>query len=253
MADWDAQRYDAQHSFVYKRAEGVLEWLAPQKGERILDLGCGTAHLTARIAASGAAVIGLDASPAMIEKAKREHPGLDLRVADGRDFRLESPVDAVFSNAALHWMLPPGPVVASVARALKPGGRFVAEMGAKGNIATLLEGVRAAALSFVDDAPRPEEDLFFPSVAEYAGLLERNGLELRRVEVFERPTPLDGGDAGLRNWILQFGQHVIRTVPEAKRDAMLRDAERRLKPKLWDGAQWVTDYKRFRFAATKVG
>ncbi len=252
MADWNAQTYDERHSWVWKRGEGVVELLAPRKGERILDLGCGTAHLTARIAASGAEVLGLDASPAMIGKAKAEHPGLDLRVADGRDFRLEAPVDAVFSNAALHWMQPPGAVAACVARALKPGGRFVAEMGGKGNLRTLLEGVRAAILAAGVEAPRVEDDLYFPSAAEYGSLLEAHGFELRQAVLFERPTPLEGGEAGLRAWVHQFGMHLFRVVPEAQRDAVMDDITKRLRPKLWDGAQWVADYRRLRFVAVRT-
>lgn len=251
MADWDAKTYDDRHSWVWKRGEGVVELLSPQKGERILDLGCGTAHLTKRIADAGAQVIGLDASPAMIAKAKAEHPALDLRVADGRDFRLEAPVDAVFSNAALHWMRPPGDVAACVARALKPGGRLVAEMGGKGNLHALLEGVRAAVFAAGLDAPPVERDLYFPSVAEYGALLESHGLELRQAMLFERPTPLEGGEVGLANWVRQFGMHVLEVVPEARRDEVLQDAARRLRPKLWDGKQWVADYWRLRFVAVR--
>jgi trans-aconitate methyltransferase len=243
--------YDEKHSFVYKRAEGVLELLAPRNGERVLDLGCGTAHLTARIRDAGADVIGLDASPAMIAKAKAEFPGMDLRVADGRDFRVEAPVDAVFSNAALHWMQPPGAVVACVARALKPGGRFVAEMGGHGNLATQLEGLRAAVFAAGHEAPRLSEHLFFPTISEYGAILEANGLELRHAMLFDRPTPLDGGEAGLRNWVRQFGMHVFEVVPEAQREAVLRDCEARLRAKLWDGKQWVADYRRLRFVAAK--
>lgn len=249
--EWDAKLYDDKHAWVWKRGEGVVELLAPQKGERILDLGCGTAHLTARIAASGAEVLGLDASEGMIAKARAEFPQLDLRVADGRDFRLEAPVDAVFSNAALHWMQPPGAVLACVARALKPGGRLVAEMGGKGNLATLLESVRASVLGAGFDAPRIEDDLYFPSPAQYAALLEGHGLGVRQMLHFPRPTPLDGGPDGLRTWVRQFGMHLFHVVPEAERERVLRDIEARLRPKLWDGERWVADYWRLRFVAIK--
>ncbi|MEA3201370.1 MAG: hypothetical protein QOE90_2798 [Thermoplasmata archaeon] len=250
--DWNAQTYDQKHAWVYQRAEGVVELLSPQKGERILDLGCGTAHLTAKIAQAGADVIGLDASPSMIAKAKAEHPRLDLRVADGRDFRLDAPVDAVFSNAALHWMQPPGDVAACVARALKPGGRFVAEMGGQGNLATLLGGVRAAILSAGIDAPRIEDHLYFPSIAQYATLLESHGLSMREARLFARPTPLEGGEAGLRSWVLQFGMHLFEVVPEARRVAVMDDITARLRPKLWDGERWVADYWRLRFVAVRA-
>src|SRR6185503_16789135 len=130
---WDASLYDEKHSFVWKYGEEVVELLAPKYGERVLDLGCGTGHLTNKIAASGAIVVGIDVSADMIEQARTLYPGLSFEIADGTKFHFADPFDAVFSNAALHWIEEQDRVTDCIARALKPGGRFVAEFGGKDN------------------------------------------------------------------------------------------------------------------------
>ena len=140
---WNASLYDDKHSFVFKYGEDLISMLAPQAGERILDLGCGTGHLTQQISLTGARVTGIDSSAAMIDKASAIFPDIDFRVMSATDFDLDETFDAVFSNAALHWMKPPGPVAETIARALKPGGRLVAEMGGHGNIAKVLDALRS--------------------------------------------------------------------------------------------------------------
>src|SRR5919107_2160989 len=134
---WDSTLYEESFGIITQFGAGVVELLAPRPGERIVDLGCGTGGLMAQIAAAGAEVLGIDSSEAMIARARELYPQLRFEVAKGEDFAVDAPVDAVFSNAALHWMSPPEAVAASVARALQPGGRFVAEMGGTGNIATI--------------------------------------------------------------------------------------------------------------------
>src|SRR4051794_40073086 len=141
---WDSQLYDESFNIVTRLGADVLDLLAPQPGERIVDLGCGTGELTAQIAAAGAEVIGIDASEAMIVRARERYPQLRFEVARGQDFVVETPVEAVFSSAALHWMSPPEDVAASIFRALEPGGRFVAEMGGFGNIASIIAALKQA-------------------------------------------------------------------------------------------------------------
>jgi trans-aconitate methyltransferase len=155
MADqWDSSLYDDRHSFVWKKSADLIELLALQPGERTLDLGCGTGHLTASIAERGAEVIGLDASPSMVAQARQNYPKLKFVLADARDFRFDTPFDAVFSNAALHWVPEAERVIESVARALKPGGRFVLEMGGKGNIARLTDAFESVLREMVFPKPR---------------------------------------------------------------------------------------------------
>ena len=169
--------------------------------------------LTAQIAAAGAEVVGIDASEAMIARARELYPQLRFEVAKGEDFAVEEPVDAVFSNAALHWMSPPEAVAASVARALKPGGRFVAEMGGRGNIATIIGAIYQALAEEGIPRERVRNPWYFPSIGEYASLLERAGFEVVLMQLFDRPTPLDDCPNGIADWLRMFGGDFLAAVP----------------------------------------
>ena len=138
---WDADLYDSKIGFVSERGKEVVNLLNPQPGERILDLGCGTGELTYEIARSGAIPLGIDLSPTMIEKARRKFPDLQFAVVNAETFRTTEQFDAVFSNAALHWMKGAAAVIKSVWLALRPGGRFIAEFGGKGNVNTIMQGI----------------------------------------------------------------------------------------------------------------
>jgi trans-aconitate methyltransferase len=142
LADWNTERYARDAGFVPALGRGVLDWLAPKPGERILDLGCGDGTLTLDLVASGAEVTGIDASPSQIKAAQDR--GLNARQMDAAALTFEATFDAVFSNAALHWMKDAGAVLKGAARALRPGGRIVAEMGGKGNVETILTAIIAA-------------------------------------------------------------------------------------------------------------
>ncbi len=141
---WNAREYDAKHAFVYEKAKGLVNLLAPKSGERILDLGCGTGVLTSEIAATGAKVFGIDRSPEMVAQAKSKFPALRFEVVDATKMEFDGEFDAIFSNAVLHWIPEAEKVVRGIAQALKPGGRFVAEFGGKGNIQTLGKGFHRA-------------------------------------------------------------------------------------------------------------
>jgi trans-aconitate methyltransferase len=245
---WDAELYDRNHSFVWKHGAALLDLLAAQPGERVLDLGCGTGHLTAQLAAAGADVVGLDSAPAMIEQARRAYPALRFEVADARAFAFPQPFDAVFSNAALHWVKTPEAVVACVRRALKPGGRFVAEFGGKGNVQAIAAALTDAARA-VGVAP-PESPWYFPGVGEYAGLLEAGGLEVTFAQLFDRPTALEG-EQGMRRWVEMFGGWALTAVPAARREEFFRAVEDRLRPTLYRDGTWYADYRRLRVMARR--
>ncbi len=138
---WSTALYESKHAFVWQHGETLLELLAAQAGERILDLGCGTGQLTQKIAMSGADVRGIDYAPAMIEKARENYPHLQFAIADARSFQVDQPLDAVFSNAVLHWITEPDSAIHCIRQALKPGGRFVAEFGGKGNVKAIVEAL----------------------------------------------------------------------------------------------------------------
>ena len=257
---WNAAEYDAKHAFVYEKAKGLVELLAPKAGERILDLGCGTGALTAEIARRGAEVLGVDRSEEMIAQARKKFPALRFEVLDARELRArsnrvgnvsEAGFDAVFSNAVLHWIPEADQVIAGVAGALKPGGRFVAELGGQGNIQKLVAGLYRAFAALGMRQPEGVSPWFYPSVAEYAGLLERHGLEVREASLFDRPTVLEGGERGLENWIRVFRQTFIEKMGEADAERWIREVERQCRGELLQDGNWVLDYRRLRIAAWK--
>jgi trans-aconitate methyltransferase len=247
---WDTELYEAKHNFVWKFGAGVIELLDPKPGERILDLGCGTGHLTAKIAESGAEVVGLDASPEMIGQARQNFPALSFVARDAAEMTFASEFDAVFSNAALHWMTQAQRVVERISQALRPGGRLVAELGGKGNIAHILNAVLAVLPRFNEGAEIPVSRTYFPSIPEYGALLEAAGLELRTAFLFDRPTPLEGED-GMDNWLRQFKAYYFESAPRGRREEAIRATVEALRPRLWNGTGWSADYRRLRIVAVK--
>jgi len=250
-SNWNAQLYDDKHSFVWKLAAGVLELLDPKPGERILDLGCGTGHLTGKIAEAGAQVVGVDRSPEMIEQAREKYPALRFEVMDACELSLDGSFDAVFSNATLHWIHEPERVIAGITKLLKPGGCFVAEFGGKGNTGELLKAVERVWTKhgMPGSAPRP---WYYPTIAEYSGLLETNGLEVTYAVLFDRPTPLDDGERGLRNWLDMFGASFVGSLSEATRNQLKDEIERELRPILFRDGHWIMDYRRLRLSAKRT-
>jgi len=251
IAAWDAKLYDDKHSFVWEKGKGVVEMLASKPGERILDLGCGTGHLTAEIAASGAHTVGIDQSAEMIAQARRQFPNLRFEVCDAREIPFTGEFDAVFSNAALHWIPEAEKVIRGVARALKPNGRFVAEMGGKGNIRRLVEAIAGACREAGIDPGAANETWYYPGIGEYAGLLEKHGLEVRQAALFERPTRLEDGEKGLEAWLRMFRRVILDRLPEARQDGFLREVERQARPELFKDGVWELDYRRLRIVAWK--
>jgi SAM-dependent methyltransferase len=225
---------------------GVVELLAPRPGERILDLGCGDGVLTETLVAAGCEVVGVDASSEQVAAARRR--GLDARVANGEDLPFAAEFDAVFSNAALHWMRDADAVLASVHRALRPGGRFVAEMGGAGNVAA----IRAALAEALDRRGldgQAADLLFLPTAEEYRARLEAHGFQVGTITLFARPTPLPGT---LSAWLETFAQSFLRAVPPEKRPALVDEVTDVLRPRLYDpGRGWIADYVRLRFAAER--
>jgi trans-aconitate methyltransferase len=248
---WDAATYDARYSFVTQYGEDLVELLQPQLGERILDLGCGTGHLTKRIADAGSVTVGLDSSEEMIERAHQEYPCLEWVVGEGAEFAFSEPFDAVFSNAALHWMKRPQEVAACVSRALKPGGRFVAEFGGNGNIQTLMASLFKA-LDAVGVSGEALNPWYYPSIGEYATLLESVGLTPTSMWLFDRPTRLNDGENGMRNWLEMFAGVFLDAAPIDKRPDVVQNIERGARPHLYKDGTWYADYRRLRLVAIKA-
>jgi trans-aconitate methyltransferase len=241
---WDATEYARKGRFVADLAGGVFELLNPQPGERILDLGCGDGALTRKIADAGAQVVGADSSPEMIRAAQAL--GLDARLIGGEVLPFQSEFDAVFSNAALHWMHDQDAVLAAVFRALKPGGRFVAEMGGHGNIAAIRVALGAVLRRFGLDGDAGHN--YFPTAAAYRSRLENSGFEVRQIELFGRPTPLPA--SGMRGWLETFRRGLLEQFPDDQREQIIDETISLLKPALCDDeGKWTADYVRLRFVA----
>jgi trans-aconitate methyltransferase len=245
---WDPVAYQAHAAFVPALGAPAVELLAPKRGERILDLGCGDGALTVKLVEAGAEVVGVDADRAMIAAARER--GLDARRMDGRALEFEAEFDAVFSNAALHWMPPAARVAEGVLRALKPGGRFVGEFGGHGNVAAIRAAVRGVLMARGYRVPAGDDN-YYPTAEEYRAVLEAAGFVVDRVDLIPRPTPVP---AGISAWLHTFRAGFVGNagVPEAERAQVIEDTRALLRPILADGAgNWIADYVRLRFAARK--
>lgn len=243
---WNAAGYDTNARFVSAHGAEILNWLAPRAGERVLDLGCGDGVLSRKIAEAGAQVVGVDTSADLL-RAAREH-GIDALQIDGEALLFEHEFDAVFSNAALHWMTDPDAVIDGIKRALKPGGRFVAEFGGHGNVAACVTAMRAAADKFGGD-PALAGPWFFPTPEEYRARLERAGFTVDRIALVARPTPLP---TGVKGWLMTFRGPFFAQFGERKQDVLDWVADL-LAPSLCDShGQWFADYMRLRVAAARA-
>jgi len=243
---WDTQAYEKNAAFVHGLASGVLEWLNAQAGERILDLGCGDGQLTQRIAATGARVVGVDASAQMVAAARSRGVLADEGNAEALPYP-EKSFDAVFSNAALHWVRDHDAMIKQVRRVLKPGGRFVAEMGGHGNVAAIRVAL-IAVLARHGYGTLEDHVNYYPAVEAYRKRLSRHGFQVQRVELIPRPTLLAA--SGMEGWLRTFRSGVLAGLPESLRDTVVHETESLLAPALRDEAgNWVADYVRLRFVA----
>ena len=249
---WNTDLYESKHEFVWQYGETLLELLAPQPGEFILDLGCGTGQLTDKIAAAGAKVMGIDRSEEMIDKAKQNYPHLNFAVAEAETFQVEQPLDAVFSNAVLHWIKQPAAVVNCIQQALKPGGRFVAEFGGKGNVSKIVQALTKTLEDSSYNCSSATNPWYFPSIGEYTSLLENYGLEATFATLFERPTPLEDGDAGLANWLKMFANSFFSKLSSEQQNQIIAEVADKLSSTLYSNGTWKADYRRIRVVAIKT-
>lgn len=248
---WNAELYDQKHAFVYQFGENVLEVLDAKPGEHILDIGCGTGYLTQQIQNAGAIVKGTDYSANMIAQAKANYPGVNFEVADAGNFDEAGKYDAVFSNAALHWIKNQDGMMQSVYKSLKPGGRFVAEMGGKGNVAKLIAATKQVLGKHGYHEQAKTQVWYFPSLGEYASRLEKNGFRVTFASHFDRKTPLQDGDQGVTKWITMFAPLYLIGVPKEEKEQILAEVTALLEPEYNENGQWYADYKRLRFIAVK--
>ena len=241
---WQPGKYAQNARFVSDLGADLIELLAPRPGERILDVGCGDGALTARIREHGAEVVGVDSSPAMLEEARKR--GIETRLARAESLPFDDEFDAVFSNAALHWVPEADAALAGMRRALRQGGRIAVEQGGAGNV----QAVRTALIRELRDSHGIETDLsdiwYFPASHAHAMRLAAAGFDIRLLVHFARPTPVSGMEA----WLHTLAAPVLALLSEAERDPFARRVARRLAPELQgENGQWTVDYARLRYLA----
>lgn len=250
LQEWNSCLYAENARFVSDLGQPVFQLLGPKSKERILDLACGDGALTEKIIAAGAQVLGVDSSEDMVAAAKQR--SIDARVKDAYHLDFASEFDAVFSNAALHWMKrDPDAVIAGVYRALKPGGRFVAEMGGFGNVAAITVALCATLHDFGVPGSAITIPWYYPTAEQYREQLEHAGFGVPYIELIPRPTPLP---TGMRGWLETFANPFTKMLANEQRSAYLDAVCEKLRPSLCDHrGHWTADYVRLRFLATKPG
>jgi len=248
---WNPALYDEKHSFVFKYGEDLVELLQPTKGERILDLGCGTGFLAQVIANAGAEVVGIDHSVAMVNKAQLEYPRLDFRVLPATDYYFEQHFDAIFSNAVLHWVLEKEKAIDCMYRNLNRGGRVVLEFGGKGNVEQIVGALRTILQRHGWTSNAGIALWYFPSVSEYAALLEQRGFEVNYAALFHRETKLSDPANGIKDWIRMFGSAFLQGLTPGAAEEILEEVQESLRPVLFKNGSWLADYKRIRIMAVK--
>jgi len=242
---WDASKYTKHAHFVSELALPVVALLDPREGERILDLGCGEGALGLEIVRRGAEVYGVDLSPEMVAQARAN--GLEAEVMSVTQMPYEEEFDAVFSNAMLHWVREPELAVTHIARALKPGGRFVAEFGGQGNVQHIVAAMRTVF------GRHPEYGMFddfwfFPTPEQYTQILEQHGFEVSYIELIPRPTHIDD----ISHWLVVFTNGVTEHLNQRQTEQFRAEIREILTSSLYtqkDG--WVADYVRLRVKAIK--
>jgi SAM-dependent methyltransferase len=244
---WDPSLYATNAAFVPALGAAVLGLLAPEAGERVLDLGCGDGVLTQKLIDAGCDVIGVDADPAMVAASRAK--GIDARLGDARALDFDAEFDAVFTNAVLHWVGQPGVVTAGVKRALKPGGRYVGEFGGHANIAAIRTALIAVLARHGFPAAGAETS-YYPTAEAFRAVLEAGGFVVDSCAIIPRPTPLPA--SGMAGWLETFRGGFIDAagVPEDQQDQIITETVALLVPALQSAdGQWIADYVRLRFSA----
>jgi trans-aconitate methyltransferase len=247
---WNANLYDGNHSFVSMFGEDLVNLLAPNKGETILDLGCGTGDLAFTLHNLGVNIVGIDQSENMVQQAKTKYPNVTFHVQDAVKMKYTNEFDAVFSNATLHWIKNPKQALYGIFNGLKQGGRFVAEFGGKGNVQTITDEIINQIQESEIEYKSEQFPWYYPSIGEYSSLMEEVGFRVTFAQHFDRPTPL-AGENGLRNWMNMFASSLFEGLPEKTKDFIMTKVENALKEELFHNGEWLADYKRIRVIGIK--
>ena len=248
---WNAEKYTSDFSFVHRYGNDVTGLIEAPPGSVVLDLGCGNGALTQALREKGYRVVGLDASAELLAVARASYPDLELIQGDAVDFALPAPVDVVFSNAVFHWIdrERQPEMLRCVHSALRSGGEFVFEFGGHGNNA-LIHG--ALKKIFEARGYRYEMPFYFPTIGEYAALLEQAGFGVKFALHFDRPTELRG-ENGLKEWISMFVKTPFKAIETAsEKESILSEAQESLRARLFLKGRWYADYVRLRMKAVRL-
>ncbi|MBL3658628.1 class I SAM-dependent methyltransferase [Fulvivirga sediminis] len=249
--EWDTTLYEDKHAFVFDYGNSLISLLNPQPGERILDVGCGTGELTYEISKLGAEVKGIDLSEDMIKRAKEKYPNVPFSTKDAAHFHFKHAFDAIFSNAALHWVKNYQGAIKSMYSSLKHGGRIVLEFGGKGNVDTIIRQLKTELKRADYDQAAALEPWYFPSIGEYAAELEKEGFEVTLAQLYERPTQLADQEKGIEDWITMFGKVFFEGINKVEQIQIAKKVQQGVFHQLFHDDQWYADYKRIRVVAVK--
>lgn len=247
--EWDADLYENEHGFVSEHGKDLLTFIPKKPGTRVLDVGCGTGTLAAKLVDEGLRVVGIDESPEMIAKAQALYPDIDFRVEDALSMEFSSEFDVVFSNAVFHWIPDHTTLLRHVRKALIPGGKLVCEFGGVGNIVRIQRAFERSLERRNITYTSPFE---FPELAEFKQLLFDAGFVVELINIADRITPLKGGARGMRTWVEQFFEADLSALPEVEQARIIAEMEDELQSALWDGQRWSADYRRLRVVATAL-
>ena len=246
---WNSTLYDEKHNFVAEYGKGLLEYITDKPNQHILDLGCGTGTLTAQLCAYSEFVTGVDSSVDMIEKARLRYDNINFYVCDALNLLFESEFDVVFSNAVFHWISDHNSLIQNIFKALKSNGMLICEFGANGNISTI---DKAFEISCAEYGFEYKSKFNFPTSEHFSNVLNNNGFVVEKAFSFDRPTPLSDGKNGLSNWMRQFYASELAELPKNTQNEIIANVENITKNELWNGIQWVADYRRLRAIACKI-
>ncbi len=249
--NWNPELYNNKHSFVYDYGEDLVTILQPKKNERILDLGCGSGQLTFKISQLAREVVGIDSSVEMIADAKSKFKNINFRVGDAANFSFEKKVDAIFSNAALHWVLEYKEAIQCMFDSLNNNGRIVLEFGGKGNVQTIVNQLRKSLASRGYLEQSELKQWYFPSIAEYTTELESAGFNVTIAKHFDRPTELADQNTGIKDWIAMFGKAFFNNVSLEHIEEIKQEVQEEIQSKCFKNGKWYADYKRIRVVAIK--
>lgn len=248
---WDVEKYTSDFSFVHQYGNNVMELIEADSNSTVLDLGCGNGALSKALHDKGYTVTGIDASKELLDIAKSNYPHIKFIQADATDFSLDSPVDVVFSNAVFHWIdkeHQPN-MLRCIYNALKLNGEFVFEFGGYGNNQLIHE---ALANAFSQHKYSYTMPFYFPTIGEYASLIENNGFQVRYATLFDRLTELKG-ENGLKDWIYMFLKTPFSVIKnEKEKEIIIDNAVKNLRNTLYRDGKWYADYVRIRMRAVRL-